>query len=136
MPDARQVVLPEHNMVFSFRFAAMNYQLQHRIHYQYMLEGYDKHWRNADKTRMAIYADVPTGNYRFKVKAFLLESPDKFDIKIIEVEVPPYFLLSRNAIWIYLALFMAAALGLMFMRQHKLRLRYEQQKMQEAENNS
>ena len=136
VPDAKQVVLPEHNMVFSFRFAAMNYQLQHRIHYQYMLEGYDKHWRNADKTRMAIYADVPTGNYRFKVKAFLLESPDKFDIKIIEVEVPPYFLLSRNAIWIYLALFMAAALGLMFMRQHKLRLRYEQQKMQEAENNS
>ena len=52
-----------------------------------MLEGYDKDWRNAEKDRTATYFDVPSGTYVFKVKAFLLESPDKYDIRSIEVDV-------------------------------------------------
>ena len=120
IPEAKAVELPEHNTVFAFRFSAMNYQLQHRIHYQYMLEGYDMEWRNADKSRMATYADVPAGTYRFKVKAFLLDSPDKFDMRTITVTVPPYFLLSSNAIWLYMALILGLALGLMFWRQNRL----------------
>ena len=117
VPDAKAVTLPTHSTVFSFRFAAMNYQLQHRIHYQYMLEGYDMEWRNAEKSRMASYADVPAGTYRFKVKAFLLESPDKFDMKTIVVTVPPFFLLSPKAVWLYMALFLVAALVILFWRQ-------------------
>ena len=120
VPDAKEVKLPYHNAVFGFRFSAMNFQLQHRIHYQYMLEGYDTDWRNADKQRMATYSDVPTGTYRFKVKAFLLDSPDKFDQRTIIVQVPPYFLLSSNAIWIYMALVLALAISLMFWRQNRL----------------
>ena len=117
VPDAKRVELPQHNTVFSFRFAAMNYQLQHRIHYQYMLEGYDMEWHNADRSRMASYAGVPSGTYVFKVKAFLLESPEKFDLKSIVVTVPPFFLLSKQAIWLYMALFMIVALSAMFLRQ-------------------
>ena len=117
VPDAKKVILPNHNTVFAFRFAAMNYQLQHRIHYQYMLEGFEHEWQNADDQRTAHYSNVPTGKYRFRVKAFLLESPDKFDMRTIEVEIPPYFLLSSNAIWIYMLLAIALGLGLMFWRQ-------------------
>lgn len=101
IPDSKEVTLPRSNSVFGFRFAALNYQLQHRIHYQYMLEGYDKDWKNADKTRTATYANLPAGTYTFKVKAFLLESPEKSDMRTIEVTVPPHFLLSASALWIY-----------------------------------
>jgi len=128
VPDAKRVELPQHNTVFSFRFAAMNYQLQHRIHYQYMLEGYDMEWQNADKSRMVSYADVPTGTYVFKVKAFLLESPEKFDMKSIVVVVPPFFLLSSHAIWLYMAIFMITALAVMFLRQIYIR-RIQQMKV-------
>ena len=87
VPESKSVEIPEGATNFGFRFAALNYQLQHRIHYQYMLAGYDKEWKNADKMRLAIYNDVPSGKYTFKVKAFLLESPDNYDIRTMEVVV-------------------------------------------------
>ena len=87
VPGSTHVVIPRNATNFGFRYAALNYQMQHRVHYQYMLEGYDKDWRNAEKERLAIYHDVPSGTYIFKVRAFLLESPDKYDIRSIEVEV-------------------------------------------------
>ena len=123
VPEAKSVRLPTHSDHFAFRFAAMNYQLQHRINYQYMLEGYDTKWNNADKSRMATYMNVPTGKYRFKVKAFLLESPDKYDMRVIEVIVPPYFLLSSKAIWLYMVVVSILALTLMFWRQNQLKQR-------------
>lgn len=87
VPGSKSVEIPAKASNFGFRFAALNYQLQHRIHYQYILEGYDKDWKNADKMRLVIYNDVPAGKYTFKVKAFLLESPDKYDIRTMEVIV-------------------------------------------------
>ena len=124
VPDARSVKLPSHNNEFAFRFTAMNYQLQHRIHYQYMLDGYDAEWQNADKDRTARYTSLPTGTYRFRVKAFLLESPDKYDMREIEVVVPPYFIFSSGAIWLYMVLAATLALTLMFWRQRKLAEHY------------
>lgn len=120
VPDSKSVKLSNHSDVFSFRFASLNYHLQHRVHYQYMLEGYDEDWQNADRSRIATYNNLPTGNYRFKVKAFLLESPERYDLKQIEVIVPPYFLLSSNAIWLYMALSIAFGISLMFRRQKHL----------------
>lgn len=121
VPDAKTVRLPSHSNEFTFRFAAMNYQLQHRIHYQYMLEGYDRQWINADKSRTATYSGIPTGTYTFKVKAFLLESPDKYDMKTITVTVPPYFLLSSSAIWLYMTIAAILAILLMYWREDQLR---------------
>ena len=104
VPESTYVELPDHNSVFSIRFASLNYQLQHRVHYQYMLEGYDEEWHNADKTRTVTYSGLPAGTYTFKVKAFMLESPENYDIKTLEIKVPAFWLLSTVAIWIYLIL--------------------------------
>lgn len=127
IPDAKEVRLPTHNTVFSFRFASLNYQLQHRVHYQYMLEGHDKDWKNADKSRMASYSNVPAGTYRFKVKAFLLESPEKYDLRTIEIKVPPYFLLSSGAIWVYMLLASGCAIWFMFRRQKEIAKKHAEQ---------
>ena len=119
VPDSRSVTLPRHDQVIAFRFASLNYRFQHRVHYQYMLEGYDEGWQNADKLRTATYANLPTGTYMFKVKAFLLESPDRFDMRQIKVVVPPYFLLSSGVIWIYMLLFIVMCIWFMFWVQHR-----------------
>ena len=100
VPLSRSVKLPHRDTQFAFRFASLNYQLQHRVHYQYMLEGYDKDWQNADKSRMARYSNLPGGTYVFKVKAYLLESPDKYDIRTMEVIVPSIFHLPTTIITI------------------------------------
>lgn len=120
IPDSREVRLPSHNSAIAFRFVSLNYQLQHRIHYQYMLEGYDRVWKNGNRSRIVNYNNLPTGQYRFKVKCFLLESPEKFDQRVISVVVPPYFLLSSNSIWLYMLLCTILAIWLMLWRQHKL----------------
>ena len=120
VPDSREVEIPRHGASFSFRFAALNYQLQHRVHYQYIMEGYDQEWQNADRSRTASYADLPTGTYRFKVKAFLLEAPEKYDLRQIVVVVPPYFLLSSNAIWLYMIIAAILGIWLLFVRQSQL----------------
>jgi hypothetical protein len=107
--------------MMSFRFAALNYQLQHRVVYQYKLEGYDRDWMNADKTRKVNYSDVPAGTYRFMVKAFLLESPEAYDMRTIEVVIPPYFIFSSGAVWLYMILIAAGLLFGLWWYQEKLR---------------
>ena len=121
IPDSRKVELPNHDDEFSIRFASLNYQLQHRIHYQYCLEGYEEDWNNADNTRTATYSGLPAGTYEFKVKAFLLESPDKYDMKTITIVVPPHFLLSQSAIWIYMILAAAIVITLLYIKEERRR---------------
>ena len=123
IPETMQVKLPSSGSTIAFRFAALNYQLQHRIHFQYMMEGLDDDWVNADKTRTATYEDLPYGEYTFKVKAFLLESPDAYDMRTVRVIVPPPSLLSSTAIWIYLGIAAALGIGLMIWYQNRLRRR-------------
>ncbi len=109
VPESKKVTIPKDYDEFSFRFAALNYQLQHRVVYQYMLEGYDEEWQNADKKRMATYNGVSAGTYKFHVKAFLLESPDAYDMRTIEVEVPSKFF-TMTTLWICLIMI---AIGLL-----------------------
>jgi len=124
VPESRSVKLPQHGGVFSFRFAALNYQLQHRTHYQYRLLGYESEWKNADKDRIASYSDLPAGTYLFQVKAFLLESPENYDLRTMEVVIPPYFLLSTSAVWLYLFILMVIGIAGLWWYQEQLRKKF------------
>ena len=127
VPESRKVELPSHSSAFAFRFAALNYQLQHRIVYQYKLDGYDPDWVNADKTRTAHYHNVPAGTYRFHVKAFLMESPEAYDTRTIEITVPPSPLLSKTAVWVYMVLMAVGMLFGLWWYQERLRKQQQEQ---------
>lgn len=111
IPDSGQVKLPSRSSAFSIKFASLNYQLQHRVHYMYMLEGYDDKWLNANDKRTVSYNDVPAGEYTFRVKAFLLENPNKYDERKINIIVPPYAFASNTALWVYLIIIIGGILG-------------------------
>lgn len=117
IPDSERVELPSRSSVFSIRFASLNYQLQHRVHYMYMLEGYDNKWISANDTRAVSYSDVPAGEYTFRVKAFLLENPNKFDERKIKIIVPPYMFASAAAMWVYLILIIGGICGFLLWRE-------------------
>ncbi len=136
VPESKRVIIPSHSTMFSFRFAALNYQLQHRIVYQYKLDGYDHDWQNADKTRKVNYGDVPSGTYKFQVKAFLLESPEAYDMRTIEVVIPPYFIFSSKAVWIYMLLVAAGLLYGLWWYQERLKKKYAAETINKEENNS
>jgi len=118
-PMARRINLPVGSKSFGFRFAAMNYALQHRVHYQYTLEGYEDVWHNADKKRIATYDNLPAGTYTFKVKAFLLVSPEKFDLRTVEVVVPPFTGHGHIVYWIIGIVVLAVLLWLWYRKRRK-----------------
>ena len=40
-----------------------------RVHFSFLLEGYDTDWSRSDTRRSAVYTHVPPGNYQFRVRA-------------------------------------------------------------------
>ena len=119
VPEAKRVELPDNDAVFSFRFASLNYQLQHRVHYQYKLEGYDSQWHQVGKDRTVSFSNIPSGKYTLRIRASLLELPDKYDEKSIEIVIPQPFLLSSSAIWIYMLLFVIIGISFMLWKQKR-----------------
>lgn len=53
---------------FSISFAALDYSEHERVHYYYMMEGFDKYWIDAHNNREVYYANLPAGTYTFRVK--------------------------------------------------------------------
>ena len=123
VPESSEVRLNGHDGVITLRFASLNYQLQHRVHYQYALWGYDNGWQNANNSREVSYSNLPSGTYVFQVKAFLLDSPERYDMRTLKITIPPYWLLSSSAVWIYMAIASLLFIRLMFWRQRQIRLR-------------
>lgn len=57
----------ENTLVISFE--SINYQYQHDIQYQYYLEGFDHRWSEPSAEQQVRFANLPSGNYTFHVKA-------------------------------------------------------------------
>lgn len=115
VPGDTIVKIPSRTSTFGFRFAVLNYKLQHRVRYQYRIlkAGVSNvSWMNVDNSRTVYFSDMPAGTYYFEVKAFLLEYPDQYELKCIKVEVPPYFFVSPTAFVCYLVLFLMAFVGI------------------------
>ncbi len=52
-----------------FDFAALDYDLPHRTEFQYRLDGFDADWIAAGTRDYAAYANLPSGDYEFQVRA-------------------------------------------------------------------
>lgn len=52
-----------------FDYIGVDLSLPDRVVYQYMLEGQDKDWQDAESRRQAFYTNLPPGTYRFRVRA-------------------------------------------------------------------
>lgn len=61
--------LPYDQRIFSFEFAALNYITPERNQYRYRMEGFKEDWNVVDsKRRIAIYTNLPAGQYQFHVQ--------------------------------------------------------------------
>lgn len=121
----------------SFDFSALEFSQPEDNTYKYILEGYDKNWIESGTLHFARYANLPPGNYVFKVLAangdgVWSNSPKQIYINII----PPFW----QRTWFYL-LITFAALGLILIvvylyskrQQNKLRRELEIQHKLEQE---
>lgn len=68
MLSEKDIELQHDQKYFSVEFSAPEYNGDN-IQYAYMLEGMDKKWIKSGKRNYAVYANLPAGEYVFKVKA-------------------------------------------------------------------
>jgi signal transduction histidine kinase/ligand-binding sensor domain-containing protein/DNA-binding response OmpR family regulator len=111
----RAITLNHSENVFSLEFAALNFLNPGKVKHQYMLEGFDKGWINADnRTRRASYTNLDEGDYVFKVRASGSEGSWNPDYIYLRIKILPPFWKSTVAYIIYLTLFIGT---LLFIRQ-------------------
>ncbi len=52
-----------------FHYTALEYTQPDKVHFRYLLEGYDKDWVDAGTRRVAYYTNLPPGDYNFHAMA-------------------------------------------------------------------
>lgn len=95
---------------------AVDYCENPRVAYRYMLEGIDKGWVEASGSHEAYYANVPAGNYIFRV-GILGDDTSEISLRVF-IERPKW--LSWWAICIY-CLLVAGIVGVLVMTSMKIR---------------
>ena len=101
-----------------------------RIHYSYMLEGFDDNWRSVDNGTEAVFTNLPGGKYTFWVKANL-DANDKpiaetsFDL----IKEPRFF--ERTIFYVLLAILIITGFYIIYrvrlrqLKRHKENLEME-----------
>lgn len=104
---------------FSMSFSVPYYSAPARIHYNYMLEGYDKTWRTCKGKPEVYYSSLPTGSYTLKVRAYFESEDEVYEEKMLKINVSAPWYGSWWAWCIYIIIF--GLLAHNFYRAYKVR---------------
>jgi signal transduction histidine kinase/ligand-binding sensor domain-containing protein/DNA-binding response OmpR family regulator len=66
--ESKEIVLPYVNNSIAFEFSALSFVQPDKNKYKYMLDGFDKQWIDNAQINMALYSNLPAGEYVFRVK--------------------------------------------------------------------
>ncbi|NTW24270.1 MAG: response regulator, partial [Lentimicrobium sp.] len=110
------LVLPYTHNTISFDFVGIETAKPFMVHYQFMLEGSDKHWSPLSHKTTAEYSNLGQGTYTFKLRA---KSPDGIWSEPVtySFEVLPPWWFTWWAISLYILLFF---LGLFAVRRYEM----------------
>lgn len=117
------VRLPWDYTLFRIQFASLNYRLQNRVNYLYILDGYDTEWTDSHNINSAYYSKVPPGEYTFRVKAYV-GNPQMAGEEIslpIHIVTPPWLSWWAWCLYVALAVGVLWFIGSLYLRMAKLR---------------
>ncbi|CAM2005814.1 sensor histidine kinase [Acanthopleuribacter pedis] len=69
MDEEQRLLIPHGDNFFSFNFSALDFTAPLKNRYAFKLEGFDDRWNQNSGRRYASYTNLPSGDYRFRVKA-------------------------------------------------------------------
>jgi len=121
--------LTHKDLVFTLEFAALNFQMAEQNQYAYRLLGFDSDWIHVGAQRTATYTNLDAGDYIFEVKASNNDGVWSEHQARLNIHVAPPMWLSWWAYILYTVI--AALLFYWFMRIQQLKLRYEQQQVEQ-----
>jgi AraC-like DNA-binding protein len=103
--DSEKLVLKNNQNFFSIEYAALDFTLTDNILYAYKLDGFDNDWVYVQKQRIANYADIPEGEYVFRVKSTNSEGIWGDNERTLPIKVLPSFWETPTAMILYMLLF-------------------------------
>ena len=115
--------LPYTDNHFTLFFASPRYSGRTHIHYEYIMQGFDKTWARGSDNNEATYSNLPPGSYEFMLREAGDENPDHYARLRITILSPWY-----RTPWAYAAyvLLLILAVFLAFRRTNRrIRTRYE-----------
>ncbi len=86
-----EIILNYDHNVFSFEFAALDFNSSKTIKYAYIMEGFDKEWVYNGNRRLATYTNLDPGNYTFKVRSTNADGVWSENLKFVKVIITPPF---------------------------------------------
>ena len=105
LDSCQQIRLRHDQNSFSISFTALDFGEYERVHYYYMLDGFDSEWIDAGNSHTASYANLPAGHYTFRVRTNDSASDEgNSDERALSVIVEPAPAFSWWAWLIYLIL--------------------------------
>ena len=131
LPAARRVVVPPGRRDLEVAYSALTFIAPNRVRFRYRLEGYDPDWVEARDRRLAYYANLKPGHYRFQVTAANADGVWNDQGESLEVVLQPHYhetLLFRLGA----GAFVVAVLASAYTRRVR-RLQVRQQALQEAQ---
>jgi two-component system sensor histidine kinase ChiS len=126
---ASVIKLTHEDAVFTLEFSSLNFQMSEENQYAYRLLGFDSDWIYAGTKRAATYTNLDAGSYLFEVKAGNSDGVWGDKQARLAIYIAPPFWLTWWAYAIYAVI--AALLLYWFMRIQQLKLRYEQQQVEQ-----
>ncbi len=121
--------LPYNHPTFTLSYAAISFTTPQGIEYAYQLEGTDKEWIYVNRNREVTFANLPPGNYLFKVKSTNSSGLWQENTAIFPITVVPPFWATG---WAYLVYILTVILlGYLFYQYKKANL--EKKHLQEQE---
>jgi signal transduction histidine kinase len=103
---SEQLKVPAGHNHFQFDYAGLSYTAPQKVHYRYMLEGFDHQWTEAGIRRSAYYTNIPPGHYTFRVQACNNDGVWNATGTSLAFTLRPHF---YQTIWFYLLLTVCAA---------------------------
>ena len=113
-----------------FQYAGLSYIAPQRIHYRYMLEGYNKEWVDAGLRRSAFYTNLKPGPYHFLVQACNEDGVWSRAAASVEVKLLPHFYQTAWFIFLVVAAFIVLLFAIYTWRLK--RLTHKQEQLQKA----
>ncbi|MDR7091616.1 two-component regulator propeller domain-containing protein [Cellvibrio fibrivorans] len=124
-----EIRLSHEDAVVTLEFSALNFQMTEENQYAYRLLGFDGDWIFAGTKRTATYTNLDPGYYVFEVKASNNDGVWSDKQARLAIHIAPPFWLTW---WAYLGyLLITCLLFYWFVRIQQLKLRYEQQQVEQ-----
>ncbi|MFA8451950.1 MAG: two-component regulator propeller domain-containing protein [Bacteroidales bacterium] len=102
--NIKSIKLKHHQSSFSFKFSVVDPPISDNYLYSYRLSGIYDEWVPAKNNLIATYTNIPTGNYKFEVKAESVYAKLEPQIRTIDINILTPWWQSKIAFLVYLIL--------------------------------